>query len=400
MKQTGAAILLMGSILLTAPEGSAKDLVDLIPRLYGGDGIFLATDPRANHTAHFAIGSAATFNSLNQLIAAQLGAFPFSSSVGGFTFAFDKELGTFVRTTQTLGPLFAERAPTLGEGKLNLHASYTFFTFDTFGGKSSNSLKVVARHDPDIIGFPDVRDQFEKDTILINLDIDIRVQIFALAATYGITDRLDVGILIPIASVDMDVKSKATIIQSPDNTLFPGVHSFVGAPDSPDDRVFGSATGIGDIVLRAKYHLLKHEELDIAGTLLAKLDTGDEKNFLGTGTTTLRPFLVLSRTFLGILTPHLNMGYEFDLTRRERSSVEYALGFDVGTQKFSLAGELLGSHRPDGTGIGDDILTGSVGLKWNPFKQLLLIGNVQFPLNRKVGLRSNAITTLGLEYSF
>ncbi|MBI4611446.1 MAG: transporter [Candidatus Rokubacteria bacterium] len=400
MRKTVVVPILLGAVLLSGSPGSAKDLRDLIRGLYGGDGIFVATDPRANHTAHFSIGSAASINRLNELLAAQLGVFPFSSSVGGFTFAFEKELGTFVRTTETLGPLFAERAPTLGQGKLNLHASYTFFEYDKFAGKSLDGLQVVARHDPNVIGFPDVREQFERDILLIDLDLDIRVQIFALAATYGITDRLDAGILLPITSIDMDVRSRARIVQSPQNTLFPGVHTFVGGPESPDDQAFESATGVGDIVLRTKYHLLKRNELDLAAAVLAKLNTGDEKNFLGTGTTTLRPFLVASRTFAGWFTPHLNAGYEFDLDRDERSSVEYAVGFDVGTQRLSVAGDVLGSHRPDGTGIGDNIVTGSLGVKWNPWKQLLLLLNLQVPLNQESGLRSKLITTFGVEYSF
>ena len=99
----------------------------------------------------------------------------------------------------------------------------------------------------------------------IDLDIKLRVQIFAFAATYGITDRLDVGILVPITSVDMDVKSHARVMVSPENTLFPNVHTFVGGTESPDDAAHGYAFGLGDIVLRAKYSLLKGELIDVSG---------------------------------------------------------------------------------------------------------------------------------------
>ena len=84
-------------------------------------------------------------------------------------------------------------------------------------------------------------------------------------------------------------------------------------------RPVGKATGFGDIVLRAKYLFLKDAAVDIAGAMLVKLATGDEEDFLGTGDTTVRPFLVLSRTFSDFLvrqldfTPHLNLGYEFNL---------------------------------------------------------------------------------------
>ena len=224
------------------------------------------------------------------------------------------------------------------------------------------------------------------------------VRIFSLAATYGVTERLDVGILMPIVNVDMRVKSHAGIITSPANT-FPAVHGFVGGPESPDDSASGSATGIGDVVLRAKYFLLKSEALDVSGALLTKLATGSHSDFLGTGTTTIRPFLILSRTLFDIWTPHLNLGYEFNLDRGSQSTVEYVIGFDLGTSRLTFAGELLGSYTPGGDGSGDHILTASMGVKWNPWQQLLVSANAQVPVNR-TGLRSDLILTFGAEYSF
>jgi Putative MetA-pathway of phenol degradation len=268
-------------------------------------------------------------------------------------------------------------------------------------GKDFTDSTAAAPH-----GFPDAREQFENDTILINVDLDVRVQLFALAATYGVTDRLDVGIVIPITHVEMDVKSRARVVQSPENTLFPGVHSFVGpGADSPDDAASGEATGFGDIVLRAKYHLFNSDVVDLAGAMLVKLATGDADNFLGTGTTTVRPFLVLSRTFPNVFlprvnfTPHLNLGFEFNLDHNDKHAVKYVVGFDLGTRRVTIAAEFLGSHEPNGDGIGDNILTAAMGVKWNPWKQLLLTANAQFPLNDE-GLRSHLIPTFGVEYSF
>ena len=151
-------------------------------------------------------------------------------------------------------------------------------------------------------------------------------------------------------------------------------------------------------MLRAKYSLLQGEIVDIAGAVLAKLDTGDEKDFLGTGTTTVRPFLIFSRTFFGGFTPHLNIGWEFNLSRDNQSALEYVIGFDVGTEKVTLAAAVLGSHELDGDGIGDDIVTGSLGVRWNPLGQFVLFVNTQIPLNDR-GLRSDLITTFGAQHS-
>jgi hypothetical protein len=403
------AVLTLGLVLLlSGRDSSARDLRDLIPGLYGGDGITLADPPPGSpfptHAPHFTIDSAAAINQLNDQVATEIALFPFSSSVGGFTFAFDPLLGTFVSTTETLGPLFAERAPTLGRGKLNVNVSFTYFKYDKFEGDSLDSLVVIARHQPDVIPPRDERTSFELDTIRINVDLDIRVWFLSLAATYGLTDRLDVGILVPIVHVDMDVRAQAEIVPSEENP-FPGVHTFTGGPEAPVDQASGEAIGIGDIVLRGKYHLVKSDLVDVAGAILVQLATGDEDNFLGTGTTTVRPFLVLSRTFDAFplpslsWTPHLNVGFEFNIDRSDQSAIEYVIGFDVGSKRFVVAVELIGSHEPDGDGIGDNILNASVGLKWNPFKRFIVAGNVQVPLNYD-GLRSYVIPTVEVEYSF
>lgn len=395
MKKNTAMLIVVLLFFPSGSESSAGKLADLIPGLYGGDGISLGP-PGGIPRFHVEIDTATRINQLGEHIASEISLFPFSSSAGGFTFAFDENLGTFVRTTEPLGPLLAEKAPTLGRGRLTLNFfSYTDFKYDEFNGERLDHLRRVAQLNADVIPPSNRRDLFELDTILFKFDFDIRVRIFSLAATYGITDRLDVGILVPIARIDMNIESKARIKISLKNP-FPGVNNFA---EPPHDAARGHATGLGDLVLRAKYHLLKSDLVDIAGVVLSRLATGDEKDFLGTGTTTLRPFLVFSRTLFGKVTPHLNIGYEFNLDRHDKNSLRYALGFDAGTPRWTVAGDVLGSHELDGDGIGDDLVTASLGVKWNPWKKLLLSGNFQFPLNKE-GLRSNLTATFGVEYAF
>jgi hypothetical protein len=117
------------AILLSGTDSAAQKLRQLIPGRYGGDSMTLASpcgSPFPSHAPHFTIDSAAAMHRLNEPIATEVAIFPFSSSVGGFTFAFEPTLGTFLRTTDTLGPLLAERAPTLGRGNLNVNLLFTF----------------------------------------------------------------------------------------------------------------------------------------------------------------------------------------------------------------------------------------------------------------------------------
>jgi Putative MetA-pathway of phenol degradation len=390
-----------GILLLASSHALAEKLNTLIPGLYGGDGITLAgveDGPFPSHAPHFTVESADTFNRLNDLISAQIGAIPFASSGAGFAFRYDEDLGTFVQVATSFGPIYAERADTIGKGRFNANLSITSFKYNEFLGDDLDSLIVSTLHEPHTIPPDDEHTSFELDTVDIDLDLDIRINALVFAGTYGLTERLDVGFLVPFAEVDMRIDAHAEVVKSPLNPIPADVHTFEGGPESPDDHARGSARGLGDILLRAKYHWLKSDQHNLAVALQLKSATGDEDDFLGTGEATVRPLLIYSRTF-GAFTPHLNLGYEFNLDDSEQNSLEYAAGFDVGTENLTFALSVLGSREASGDGIGDTIVSAAAGVKWNPFGSYIFTGNVLVPLNDD-GLRSDFITTLAFERNF
>jgi len=349
-------------------------------------------------TASFSIGAVEGINRLNEQIAAEIGGVPFSSSVTGFSFKFDPILDDFVSTVGSLGPMVAELPGTIGKGKFNLNVSYTYLSYSTFSRRDLSSLAVIARQDPNVVGFPDIREQFETDVVAIEMDLDISTQIVALSGTYGIFDRLDAGVLLPVAFVDLDLESEARVIHGSGNTLFPNVHSFGPTAENPVDTASGNASGISDILFRAKYHLVKGDGVNLAAATRVQLGTGDRDDFLGTGDNAIRPFMNGAMTF-GRFTPHVNFGYEFNLDRDERSSAEYLLGFDFGTAKYAISGEFVCSHELNGDGLRDDIVDTAWGFKWNPTRQLLVGLKTGFKMN-DAGLRSTIATTLSVEYGF
>lgn len=396
------AIIRMGlTILCVSVSGyaAAADLKNLIPGLYGGNGITLAppSGPFPSHEAHFTLDAAAAINQLNKNISAQIATFPLPSISSGLSFEFSPELGTFTKKHESLGPLFAERPRTIGAGKLNADISYTFFEYDKFEGQSLNSITASANHAFDILPPPTAATSFELDTLKLLFDLGIKAKILTVGATYGVTDRLDLGVLVPYVWLDMNVRSHADLAVSPGNP-FPTAHKF-GA-ESPDDSASGSANGVGDILLQAKYHWLKSDTHNLAAALLVKTETGDADNFLGTGDTTVRPYLIYSRSF-GAFTPHLNLGYRFNLQTSKKDAIDYAIGFDFGREHLTFAAEILGSRFMNGDAIGDNIVNGAIGFKWSPStsKKFVASANALFPLNDS-GLRSNLVTTLALEYAF
>jgi hypothetical protein len=396
--------LLMAAISLAGNPGESRagDLRDTIKNLWPGGIVLEPTPPPfPSHQGHFSASSLQGLDSLNNSIASSLGFLSLNSSVSGFT--FDVERGVPVRTTDSLGPLLAERAPTLGEGKLDLAFTYTRVDFSRIQGTPLDKLSLDFHHqDLNHNGVLDTTGpfSFESDVVRATIDLSIVEDVWALFATYGITRYWDVGIVVPIVHINVHAVADATIIRnSPVSAL---VHNF--GPDSSPSHVTGGgeATGVGDILLRTKYNVLRNEGAwpDLAGLLQVKLPSGDASNLLGTGETNFLPMLVASKTY-GFLTPHLNVGYEMTTGPRSDDNLRYIAGFDALLHpRLTFATDVLGRWEPSGNGIGDNIVDLALGLKWNPVGSFLVSGNVQLPLNRNEGLRANVIWSLGVEYTF
>jgi len=403
-------LLAVAAIGVSPKLAGAGGLQDTIKNLYGGDGILLAPPPPGgfSHAPHFQAASLQGLDRLSGALSSGLGVLALSSSVTGFT--FDIERGVPVRTTESLGPLLAERAPTLGARKLNVAFSYTHLDFKRFEGSRLNDLTLTLGHDDSNadgrLGPPPPFFDFELDQIRVDLDLKIKQDVFAFFATYGLTRSWDVGVVLPIVRNRLRAVANATII---DNSPTTNAHFFDTVPgsDQPRSTGGGEKTGIGDVIVRSKYNFLRNYEswpdLSVLGQI--KLPTGDQDNLLGTGETNFLALLIASRSFgpgseTRWLTPHLNLGFEWS-TRSEENNLRYIVGVDARVlPNLSLATDLLGRWRPQGNGIGDSILDIALGAKWNPVGTFLVNAGVQLPLNRNEGLRANIIWMVGLEYTF
>ena len=73
-----------------------------------------------------------------------------ASPSGGFTYTFDPALGTFTRTSESFGPTFAERALTIGRGRVSVGFGYQHATYDTFEGLNLRQRGAVRFYVPHI----------------------------------------------------------------------------------------------------------------------------------------------------------------------------------------------------------------------------------------------------------
>src|SRR5581483_2411230 len=166
---TGAVAV--GVLLFGAPA-SAGSLADLVPNLFGANGIILAPPATGfSHEAHFLVDSRTELLNVNKALTGQLATFPLPSPASGFTFKLDPTTGVFVRSTESFGPIFADRSETIGKGRVSLGFTYQHFTFDELDGRDlgNGELTLFFRHEPtgQILGRPPFF--FEADTITAKL---------------------------------------------------------------------------------------------------------------------------------------------------------------------------------------------------------------------------------------
>ena len=309
--RVGGLVAFLSSCLLPLPAAAqGTPLSEILVRLIQSD-IRLATPapgtPFASHDAHFIPGEEQKLAPylFNQAILSQLTTFPLGSSSGGFSYRYDPSLGTLSRSTNSFGPAFAERALTIGRQKFNFGVNYQHSTYDTFEGKNidDGSIKFYLTH-ANVGGL-----FFEGDVIQTALRLNLTTNTVALFGNYGITDRLDVGVAIPIVSVDMTANIDATILRFATGANSP-IHAFTNGTDKQTFVDSGSAKGIGDVVVRAKYRFFDSKTQGVAAGVDVRLPTGDETNLLGTGAAQTTLKLIGSSTS-DKLAPHFNVGYTF-----------------------------------------------------------------------------------------
>src|SRR5438046_6506317 len=155
--------------------------------------------------------------------------------------------------------------------------------------------------------------------------MDMTVTSFFMS--FGLLDRVDIGVVLPIVSTSLRGTSDAQIIPFGGTTA---QHSFGGTPANPQLStsrfVDGSATGIGDIAARVKINVTQSDRTMFAVLGDARFPTGREDDLPGSGHVAARGLGIVSARF-GAFSPHANIGYRFRSGDRPTSSGCATVGF-------------------------------------------------------------------------
>lgn len=415
----------------------------------GEDPLFLAgtADPsnpasiRA-HGSHFVPSAVSENGSLigfiSSAIATSVGNLPIGTTSGSTTFRF--EGGVPLKTSTSAGPIFAERAQTLGKGRTIIGIGHNSFHFTSLRGVPLNDIDLIFTHenvtdatfpgcdsiqggDCSKMGIPGL----ENDIMQFRLNLDLDVAVTNVYATYGLNDWMDVGVVVPLVSTHLHGNSFAQVIPFGGPTA---AHFFAGTPTNPvlsaTRDVSGSAFGLGDVAVRSKVKIHESERSGVALLGEARFATGASDDLLGAGVFTARGVAVVSGT-VGSFSPHANFGYAYHASSGNvpwNDAVLATVGFDdlmaprvtlavdlvselqVGQSNLHLPGPVTFDapfHRViQPTSIPnerDDLVNGSFGGKYELPNGFTAVANVLVPLNRG-GMRPNLMFTAAVEFSY
>lgn len=360
----------------------------------------------------------------------------------------------------SFGSLSTNKAATIGRGNFGLGFSYQHQKFRDYGDQSlgdylSDEQRIDAPFDPRIdsealaaiavppgyvmnvypvIVNPDGSFALDPDgAVTVNSslrlrDVEITADVVTLSLTYGLLDRLDVGVLAPYiflnskGKADLSVRSddqNAIAIVGPDadgdgfadSTVYTDILSLSAGEEFSGswDRDY---EGFGDVVLFAKFLILSQQGVvgnpapfDLAVQFEVKTPTGNEDDFLGTGEWDFAGRLVGQYEILeNVLRARGEIGFNRSGLGADYSTFEYKLGAEyVPFDRVDLAfsAEAIGRE----SNLFSSQVDGVVGTKYSPGKQfpalrrMAVFAGLRFPFTRN-GLGYAPSPILGAEYTF
>lgn len=423
-------LLLFTAIILVLPaRAGAQNLSDILVHMLLD--ITLSPTPTQGyvHEAHFvstAVQGDPAFI-FNQELVTQLATFPTGSSSGGFAFRLNPATGAMSRATDSFGPSFAERAVTVGRGALAFGMNFQTSKFNRFNNVDTENgdMKFYLRHTP-------IGEFFEDDLIEAALELNLSTKTTSFFLTYGVTDQFDVAATIPIIAVSMDATVTDTIhrLATANNPTGP-VHFFTGGGTQMTSSQSGSATGVGDILLRTKYRFMDLTAGGLAASVDFRMPTGDAENLLGLGASQVA-FAFIGSSRHGKWAPHYNVGFTVSGDSDVLGSIPNEFGYRAGVERvinssLTVTGEVLGRALLDANQLELSSTTETVrdffgtvsAVTFDEFKQktgtlhsvsmafggkfhvggnVLVTANVLFPVNW-AGIRAQVTPVIGVEYT-
>jgi hypothetical protein len=297
-------LLVGGATTAAAQQGTTPPVSQLVPELTQGAAVIFG-GPTGGEANHFVPGvtSLATLDALQRAIGLQVADYPLGPIAGGLVnrgTGPDRRPGLF-------GASYVAHGWTHGAGRLAFTMGFQDTAFDAYDGLDirGSDVNVFATH------LCCTADASDRDLMQQTVSLRMVRQTTAFALTYGVTDRFDVGVVVPFVEVAADARVLSRILRTA-TAADPNIHvydvnqqpidlasrTFPSGTQPPLDGALGTgastARGFGDIVVRGKFALLQSDRRAAAIGLDIRLPSGSTANYIGLGLMQVTPSIALS----------------------------------------------------------------------------------------------------------
>jgi hypothetical protein len=353
------------------------------------------------------------------------------SSAQTFLYEFDFVLGTFT-LDDSLGPIVLRSPATIGEGQLAIRFAGSYFDLER--------------------DFAPIGYRLEAEGITaftrFGLEVEARIGVLNFGASYGVTDRVEVTLALPVTIVDAAATQSfpspkefsdfppdeapvafSASLAEVDANLEPDGLDFLRT-DSFDAAGFdfneGTSVGLGRVEISGKALLVTEKGFDLSGGLGLFLPSPSSEEFAGPDSFSVLPRLVGGYGVTEYAHVLADIGYEYDVDFTTLRRLTWDAGLWLGSERASVDVGFGGSHYETGidwtpptfvgepvrggfpggtffaleeTDAGSDFVDFLLGGKFQLGESAAIGGSVVVPVTDD-GLRADAIGTLVVEYYF
>lgn len=227
--------------------------------------------------------------------------------------------GEIVNVVTGFTPIFTESSGTVGQGLFFVGTNFSYFDLSQIRGEALEDIAFAFQQNSGA------------DIISVTMPLNITAGVFTLYGTYGITNRLDIGVAIPVVNLSIENAGTTFVVQGNESGCRydvgeggQGLNCIGAGGDEARDitvdlngffaeETMESETYLSTIAVRSKYRFPVSSE---AGRLAAVLDLRlplgrTEDNMLGENNFGARLTFVGEYNGLSSLTPYLNVGAQF-----------------------------------------------------------------------------------------
>jgi hypothetical protein len=332
--------------------------------------------------------------------------------------------GEVVNVVSGFTPIFTESASTVGKGQWLVGSNASHFNLSRIRGADLDELEFQFWQDEG------------SDYVLVNMPFNVDASLLTLFGSYGISDRLDVGVALPIVRLTIsDVNTTFSVVGDQSGCRYsPGDLNCEGRGNrdisialSNFNDIAETETYLSTLALRAKYRFPSTSpRRTMAAVVDVRVPIGrDDESSLGSGNFGTRITLIGEYEASASFKPYANVGAQF-WNGTDANNLRVAAGFTQEVMSkvffaFDLLSEIEIEDPPflagfedqglgDGTGdlpvvrfssipsvTRDHTLNAGLGLKVAVTPGFQVYGSAMLPLLDR-GLQSAVVPTLGFSW--